>query len=71
MTKRIPEVPSEFMSRIAHSTRAMDGFFSLDEDRQEALAQYLSSAGDDETGKSRIEEVTEVLEKHSERHDCQ
>lgn len=60
MGKHIPEVPSEFMSRIAHSTRAMDGFFSLSEERQEALAQYLTGAPDE--AKSRIEEATEALE---------
>ncbi len=60
MAKQIPEIPSGFMSRIAHSTRAMDAFFSLDEDRQQALAQYLT--GEPEAVKSRIEEAVEALE---------
>lgn len=66
MKKRIPEVPTEFMSRIAHDTRAMDGFFSLAEDRQEALAQYLNGAANEESAKSRIEEAVEALEDRTE-----
>lgn len=62
MGKGIPEMPTELMSRMAHSTRAMDGFFSLSRNRQEALAEYIQSAPDENEAKSRIEEATEALE---------
>ena len=62
MGKGIPDMPTGLMSRMAHSTRAMDGFFSLSPNRQEALADYIQSAPSESEVKSRIEEVTEALE---------
>lgn len=62
MGKGIPEMPTELMSRMAQSTRAMDGFFSLSRNRQEALAEYIQSAPSEREAKSRIEEATEALE---------
>lgn len=66
MKERFPEIPTELMSRMAHDTRAMDGFFSLSHGQQEALSQYIQSAPDEEAAKSRIEEATAALEAHSE-----
>ena len=65
MKERFPEVPAELMSRMAHDTRAMDGFFSLSHGQQQALGEYIRSAPDEGTAKSRIEEATAALEEHS------
>ncbi len=56
------EIPTGLMSRMAHSTRAMDGFFSLDDDRRDALVQYIQGAQTGAEAKSRMEEAVEALE---------
>lgn len=62
MDQKIPELPAGLMGRMAHSTRAMNGFFSLEEGRQQALVSYIQSAQSGEEAKSRIEEAVEALE---------
>ena len=62
MERKIPEVPTGLMSRMPHSTRAMNGFFSLGEERQEALVDYIQGAQSGAEAKSRIEEAMEALE---------
>lgn len=56
------EIPTGLMSRMANSTRAMDGFFSLDDDRRDALVQYIQGAQTGAEAKSRMEEAVEALE---------
>ena len=56
------EIPTGLMSRMAHSTRAMDGFFSLDDDRRDALVQYIQGAQTGAEAKSRMEEAVEGFE---------
>ena len=62
MEHHSPEIPTGLMSRMAHSTRAMDGFFSLDDSRRDALVQYIQGAQTGEEAKSRMEEAVEALE---------
>lgn len=62
MDENRPEMPSGLMSRMAHHTRAMDGFFSLDKSQQKALVRYIQGAESGDEAKSRIEETVEALE---------
>lgn len=55
------EMPVGLMMQMAHNTRAMDGFFSMDGARQQALLDYIRSSPTGEEAKSRIEHAVESL----------
>ena len=46
------EMPVGLMMQMAHNTRAMDGFFSMDGARQQALLDYIRSSPTGEEAKS-------------------
>lgn len=46
---------------IAQDTRAMDGFFSLDDRQKIELVDYIQSAQTGEEAKSRIESTVQML----------
>lgn len=60
------EMPVGLMMRMAHDTRAMDGFFSMPHDRQQQMLDYIRCAPTGDAAKSRIEEAIGALQDGSE-----
>lgn len=59
------EMPVGLMMQMAHNTRAMDGFFSMDPDRKRSLLDYIRASPTGEEAKSRIEHAIEALAESS------
>lgn len=54
-------LPTGLMMRMAHNTRAMEGFFALPYDRREALLENIRTAPTGDEAKSRIEHTIDAL----------
>lgn len=59
------EMPIGLMMQMAHNTRAMDGFFSMDTGRQQQLLDYIRASSTGTEAKSRIEHAVESLAESS------
>ena len=56
------ELPSGLLSRMGHSTRAMETFFSFDEPERRAILDNITGAQTGEEAKARIEQTLHELE---------
>ena len=55
------EMPLGLMQAIAHDTRAMNGFFSLDTSQKNRIIRYVEASHTGDEAKSRIEEIQGML----------
>lgn len=55
------EMPIGLLMQMAHNTRAMEGFFSMEDRRQQALLDYIRASPTGDEAKSRIEHAVESL----------
>ncbi len=55
------ELPLGLMQAIAHDTRAMNGFFSLDTSQKNRIVRYVEDSRTGDEAKSRIEEIQGML----------
>lgn len=59
------DMPIGLMMQMAHNTRAMDGFFSMEPSRKQALLNYIRASSTGDEAKSRIEHAIEALAESS------
>lgn len=55
------DMPLGLMYAIAHDTRAMNGFFSLDTQQKNRMIRYIKDSRTGDEAKSRIEEIQGML----------